>query len=120
LGTAFLLAPEAATSRAWRDALSTHSSRDTVVTTAFSGRSARGIRNRFTDDFESEPPAPYPFQNAITRDIRNAAAATGKAEYLSLWAGQAFPLTRSMPAAELTRLLVQECKIALESVRIRL
>lgn len=117
VGTAFLLAPEAATSRAWREALKAHSARDTVVTPAFSGRSARGIRNRFVDDFASEPPAPYPFQNAMTRDIRNAAAAAGKAAYLSLWAGQAFPLARALPAADLTRLFVQECRLALDGAQ---
>lgn len=120
LGTAFLLAVESASSPAYRTALGEHSSRDTTVTTAFSGRSARGIRNRFVEDFASQVPAPYPYQNAMTRDIRTAAAAQGRSDFLSLWAGQAFPLARPLPAGELTRAFLEQCKLALESARLRL
>lgn len=117
LGTAFLLADEAGSSAAYRDALRTHSARDTTITTAFSGRSARGLRNRFVEEFpEGSLRAPYPFQNAMTRDIRNAAAASGRAEFLSLWAGQAFPLARALPAAEIVRALDSELREAQKSI----
>jgi nitronate monooxygenase len=118
LGTAFLLAQESATSQAYRDALRAHSARDTTITTAFSGRSARGIRNRFVEELpEGSLRAPYPFQNAMTRDIRNAAAAAGRPEFLSLWAGQAFALARALPAAEIVRALQSGLRETLESAR---
>ena len=31
---------------------------------------------------------PYPVQNALTGDIRRAAAKAGRGEFMSLWAGQ--------------------------------
>lgn len=116
LGTAFLLAPEARTAPAYREALASASSADTVVTRAFSGRAARGIKNRLTRELaDPGARAPYPFQNALTRDIRNAAAKAGRAEYLSLWAGQAFPLARQEPAAAIVERVLREMREALDS-----
>ena len=57
VGTAFLRAPEAGTSQAHRDALATDA--PTALTRAFSGRLARGIRNRFMDEHPDAPLA-YP------------------------------------------------------------
>ena len=41
---------------------------------------------------------PYPVQNALTGDIRQAAAKAGRGEFMSLWAGQGVGLARPMPA----------------------
>ena len=49
LGTAFLLADEAGSSPVHRAALKDDQFTETTVTTAFSGRYARGLRNRFID-----------------------------------------------------------------------
>jgi nitronate monooxygenase len=93
-GTAFLGAVEAGTSGPHRRALAAARDRDSVVTRAFSGRPARGLVNAFEHVVDAHPDAilPYPQQNALTRPLRNAAAAAGDLEYLSLWAGQAAPL----------------------------
>ena len=58
LGTAFMLTPEAATSAAHREALRGGGS--TALTRAFTGRSARGIENRFMREHEADAPAGYP------------------------------------------------------------
>ena len=78
---------------AWRDDA-------TVITRAFSGRAARGLANRFTREMSGAPLAPYPAQNALTREIRAAAAKHGDSTLLSLWAGQAAALAREIPAGE--------------------
>jgi nitronate monooxygenase len=59
---------------------------------------------------DSKPGAvlPFPWQNAATRPLRAAAAKAGRADLLSLWAGQGAPLARAMPAAELVGTLVNE------------
>jgi nitronate monooxygenase len=108
LGTAFLDCPEAGTSKAHRSALLADSARVTSITRAFSGRPARGIRNRFVELFERVEPAPFPQQQEATADIRAAAAAAGRVDLMQLWAGQAASLLRSLPAADLVRTLAAE------------
>jgi nitronate monooxygenase len=116
LGTAFLLADESGISAAYRQALKSERARRTVLTRVFSGRAARGIVNRATAELrDPDDIAPYPFQNALTRDIRNAAAAQGNAEFLSLWAGQAAPLAREGPAREIVEGLMRETRAALDA-----
>jgi nitronate monooxygenase len=114
IGTSFLLATESGTASAYREALRSPGSRRTVLTRVFSGRSARGIPNRATAELrDPDDIAPYPFQNAMTRDVRNAAAQQGRAEFLSLWAGQAAPLARAKPAADIVADLMREARASL-------
>ena len=49
LGTAFLACDESGASKTYREALRRARGGDTVITRAFSGRAARGIRNAFVD-----------------------------------------------------------------------
>lgn len=100
-GTAFLLADEAGTSAPYRAALARGG--ETVLTCAFSGRPARGLKNAVTENVQH--PLPYPHQNALTRPLRGAAARTGRAEFLSLWAGTGVGQVRPGPAAEVARQL---------------
>ena len=110
LGTAFLTCPECGASEAWKGALLAQKADATQVTRAFSGRPARGIRNRFMAEIgarQAELPG-FPALNSLTRGIRGAAAKAGDAEALSLWAGQGAPLARRLPAGELLRTLIDE------------
>jgi nitronate monooxygenase len=106
LGTAFMACPEAGTPTVHREALATAT--QTVVTRAFSGRAARGIRNRMTDAFEHLAAAGFPQQQRLTAELRTAAIAAKRTDLMQLWAGQAAPLVRAMPAAELVRMLATE------------
>ncbi|HTO96322.1 MAG TPA: DUF561 domain-containing protein [Myxococcales bacterium] len=108
LGTAFLRCPEAGTSRPYRAALAEARDDATVITRAFSGRPARGLANRFTKEMAGAPLAPYAAQNALTREIRTAAAKASNAGLLSLWAGQAAALGRELPAAGLVERILRE------------
>ncbi len=109
LGTAFLLCPEAGTAPAYRAALRRGRGENTVITRAFSGRAARGLRNRFIDLVaeRDECILPFPIQNSLTRPMRGAAA-QAHSEYLSLWAGTGVSKIRELPAAELVRELMRE------------
>jgi len=93
LGTAFLDCPEAGTAKAHRRALASEAARVTSITRAFSGRPARGIRNRFVELFERVEPAPFPQQQQMTADIRAAAAAAERVDLMQMWAGQGASLT---------------------------
>ena len=69
MGTAFLACPESGAHPQHKAAVLAAADTDTVITRAFSGRSARGIVNHFIEAlrvYEAEV-APFPAQNALTR-----------------------------------------------------
>ena len=104
MGTAFLTCHESGVPQAYKEAVMTASEHHTVVTKAFSGRSARGISNRFTstaDQASASSILAYPYQNSLTRPLRAAAAEQNLADYLSLWAGQGIRMARRASAREL-------------------
>jgi nitronate monooxygenase len=113
LGTAFLLCPEAGTTPPYRAALARAAETDTMLTHAFSGKPARGIRNRFSEELAGVTVPPYPVMNALTRPLRRAAVEQGRAEFLSLWAGQGVAACREVPAGELVFELERETEAAL-------
>jgi nitronate monooxygenase len=102
LGTAFLACPESGASETYKRAILAAKQDTTVVTRAFSGRPARGLKNAFSANVDGRAIAlPYPLQNALTRPMRNSAAQQGLPDYLSLWAGQGVARARAMPAGDL-------------------
>jgi nitronate monooxygenase len=97
-GTAFLLCDESGTGATHRAALRDGRFTETAVTRAFSGRPARGLRNAFMRDHDERAPAAYPEVNNATRPLRAAAAATGDADRMSLWAGTGWQRAEPGPA----------------------
>ena len=118
LGTAFLLCPEAGTAAAYRDALR-GGLEPTRLTRAFTGRTARGIVNRFMDEHDAEAVAAYPEIHHVTQPLRRAAREAGDASLINLWAGEAYPQARELPAAEIVRLLDAETRAALAGAQAR-
>jgi nitronate monooxygenase len=49
----------------------------------------------------------------LTSPMRKEARQAGLADYVNLWAGQAYPLTPAVPAADLVRDLWQQAQAAL-------
>ena len=118
LGTAYLRTPEAGTSAVQREA--TAAATPTVLTRAFSGRTARGIANRWHAEYGGYAPHAYPQVHHLTAPLRARARAAGDAEAINLWAGQAHALARELPAAELTRRLADDARAALAAAAARL
>ncbi|MBI4901179.1 MAG: nitronate monooxygenase, partial [Actinobacteria bacterium] len=108
VGTALLDADEAGTAAAYRRALHDPRFTDTVITRAFSGRWARGLRNAFIETYGPEAPAAYPAVNQLTVPLRRAAAQAGDIEKLSLWAGTSWRSTMAAPAATIIDRLLSE------------
>jgi nitronate monooxygenase len=106
IGTALMLAPEAATPEAQRKLLADR--RPTRVTRAFSGRPARGIVNRFLAEHSDAAPLAYPEIHHATSPLRAAARKRGDAEAFNLWAGQAHELVEARPAEEIVRGMAAE------------
>lgn len=107
LGTAYLHAPETPISNAHRERL-----RDgrTLFTNLMTGGLARGLRGRLVDELGPvrEEAPPYPLASAALAPIRAAAESQGEYGFGPMWAGQAAPLGKPLPAAELTRKLVAD------------
>jgi nitronate monooxygenase len=110
LGTAFLASPECGAPEAHKRAVLAAKTDTTVITRAFSGRPARGLRNDFIAKLAGREDIilPYPLQNMLTRAMRSAAASRGDAGFLSLWAGTGVARARSLPAGDMVRKLVGE------------
>jgi nitronate monooxygenase len=96
-GTAFMLAPEAGTAAVHRDAIAAGT--PTALTRAFTGRLARGIRNRFLLEHRDAPIA-YPEIHYATAPIRAAGREQGDADVINLWAGARHSQAVARPAAE--------------------
>jgi nitronate monooxygenase len=118
VGSAFLRCPEAGTSPAQREALT--SGAPTGLTRAFSGRLARGIVNRWQAAYSDGAPVAYPEINSVTAPLRAHARQAGDADRFNLWAGEAYALAREAPAAEIVAELARDAQAALERLRGRL
>jgi nitronate monooxygenase len=111
LGTAFMLCPEAATSPAHAAALAGPTA--TVMTRAFTGRSARALDNAFVRTFGEDAPDAYPEVHSATTAMRTEARTRGDVDGFHLWAGQSHTLARAVPAADLVAALDAEARRAL-------
>jgi nitronate monooxygenase len=114
IGTAFLACEESGTNVLHRRALFSAAANHTTLTRAFSGRLARGIHNRFVEDWSARSAdlLPYPIQGWFAGGLRAAALEQGRDDLLSLWAGQAAPLLRHRRVDELFAALVRETDTA--------
>jgi nitronate monooxygenase len=111
LGTAFMRARESGTAAVHRAALGTEE--PTALTRAFTGRTARGIANRFLLEHSPDAPSAYPDVHHVTAPLRAAARERSDPELLHLWAGQAHALTRDVAAGAFVEELAAGARRAL-------
>ncbi|WP_286237194.1 NAD(P)H-dependent flavin oxidoreductase [Neptuniibacter halophilus] len=111
LGTSYLLCEESTISALQREALQDQEA-DTALTNLFSGRPARGIRNRLMQDLgDIHPDAPaFPYATPALVPLRQHAEVQGRTDFTPLWSGTDRSGCRALPAAELTRQLWQEAE----------
>jgi len=110
IGTAFLACAQSGTHDLHRDALFSTRAQRTTLTRSFTGRLARGIRNRWTDEWETRvsTPLPFPVQAWFVAQLRAAALAAGHTELISLWSGQIAPALVHRDAATLMNALIED------------
>lgn len=108
IGTAFLACEESGASPEHRAVLFSDQAQHTALTRAFSGRLARGVRNRWTDEVAPTlgTIAPFPVQNWFMAQLRPAALKAGRTDLVSLWAGQASPNLKHRQAGALMQALI--------------
>ena len=103
VGTLLLRTEESGASQLHKDALASERFTETVVSRAFTGRPARGLRNGFIDDYGRHAVTAYPAVHHMTRQLRQRAAAAGDVEGTHFWAGTGFRSATAGPAAEAIR-----------------
>ncbi len=110
IGTAFLACEESGTTNEHRAALFSAQGGDTALTRAFSGRLARGLRNRWVDDMHQRTAelAPFPIQNWFVSRMRATAVESQRTDLVSLWSGQIAPALRHHTAAALMDELIAD------------
>jgi nitronate monooxygenase len=101
VGTVLLRAAESGASATHQAALTDPSRTETVVTRAFTGRPARGLRNAFIDAHQADAPLGYPAIHYLTSPLRKAAAAAGQSDYVHLWAGTGYRHATAEPTADI-------------------
>lgn len=112
VGTAFLRSPQARTSPAHRQALASATDGGTRLTNVFTGRPARGLRNRLMDELGPMSPDAlgFPYASSLLSSLRDHDAHMGRADFAPQWAGQSAALARDEDAAAITHRIVQDAK----------
>jgi nitronate monooxygenase len=110
MGTAFLACEESGANALHRQALLGGQAKQTALTRGFTGRLARGIKNRLLDDLNQKDIEilPYPLQRALVRHLSIPAEKAGRPDLLPLWAGQSANLSRCTDVRSLLDTLVKE------------
>jgi len=110
MGTAFLACEESGASALHRKAILSGQAKETALTRGFTGRLARGIRNRLLDELNQKDMEilPYPLQRALVRHLSIPAEKAGRPDLLPLWAGQSANLSRISNVRTLLDTLVRE------------
>lgn len=110
IGTAFLACRESNAGPLHQELLLSESAKDTALTRVFSGRLARGMRNRMMSELEpfaADIPQ-YPIQNWLTGVLKKAAREQNRDDLMSLWCGQAASLISHRNASSLVTSLIAE------------
>src|SRR5215210_1505392 len=110
VGTAFVASDESAAIPSYKEALQNAKDVDIVLTKTFSGRWARGLKNKFIAEIEKsgiEIPE-YPIQGSLTLPIIVEAQQQNNKEFTNLWAGQSASKSEMKPAADIFIKLVKE------------
>lgn len=110
IGTSFLVSHESAAPFAYKQAVLQAENNNTMMTTSFSGKLARGIENTFMHKMLMMPVAPFPYQNDLTKGIRARAIIDNNIENMSLWAGTSLHLAKSGTMKEIIDRLNAERK----------
>jgi nitronate monooxygenase len=108
MGTALLACDESGASRPHREALRGRKVIHTSLTRAFTGRLARGIRNRLMEELTDAPILPYPLQARLVRSLAIPAEAESRLDLMPLWAGQSASPSRYTNVSAFFSSLVDE------------
>ncbi|MBC7920323.1 MAG: nitronate monooxygenase [Ferruginibacter sp.] len=110
IGTAFLATKQSNATEEHKRKLFSNDAKYTTLTKLFTGRLARGIKSRLTDELKNEEHlvAPYPLQSLFLSALRSGVLSKGKSEYITFWSGQSASLLKFRDSTELFASLVEQ------------
>ncbi|NBA89160.1 DUF561 domain-containing protein [Emticicia sp. CRIBPO] len=111
MGTAFLATNQSNATQDHKDKLFSEEGKDTVLTKVFTGRLARGLRNRLTEELKDSQHlmAPYPLQGKFMGHLKAYPATEGSnSAFRSYWSGQSASLLKFRDAGELMLSIINE------------
>lgn len=116
MGTAFLCCHESGINPRYKETLLALTEDKTTLTRVFSGKMARGIKNKFIERMQihQDQILDYPIQNALTRSMRQEADKLSNIDFMSMWAGQSASLCKTCFATELINKLTDEVSALLK------
>ncbi len=108
VGSAFIACNESAATWVYKSALQNAIDTETVLTKSFTGRWARGLKNKLIGEIEkSDLKLPeYPFQIALTSSFREYGQRQNNKDFIAMWAGQSSAKASTKGASEIFRGLV--------------
>lgn len=107
VGNLLLASQESALEAFEKDRLKKVREDEIMLTKSFSGRYARGIRNKYIEAVEdSEYILPYPYQNKLTNALRKAAKSKQNADFVGIWTGQSIHNYSELSTEEILRNII--------------
>ena len=97
-----------------------HQLRPTVLTRAYTGKPARGIRTAITDYFRTSDKTilPWQIQSQLVLPLCQFAAKSEQIEFMQLWAGQNYARCEQQPAGEIVQQVIDEARHILNDLSI--
>lgn len=88
------------------------SEKEIILTKSFSGRYARGIKNKFTETLENlDCILPYPYQNKLTNELRRVSKIAENPDFVSIWAGQSIHNYSALSTEDILKNLIQNSEL---------
>lgn len=110
IGSLLLASHESALQNFEKERLKNVNEKDIVLTKSFSGRYARGIKNKFIEAIEnSEYILPYPYQNKLTGEMRKMARTVKNDDFVNLWVGQSIVDYSELSTQNILEKLISDC-----------
>jgi enoyl-[acyl-carrier protein] reductase II len=124
VGTRFIATPEARSVTGYKEALLKTAEDGTVISRAFTGKTLRAVRNKWTDYFEQHPEELQPFPAQVVRSFQDGAMHLGGDENAEVDpdkecypAGQGVgAIHEIVPAGDLVRMFVEQAEEVLDRV----
>ncbi|MBT2621170.1 nitronate monooxygenase [Chryseobacterium sp. ISL-6] len=111
VGSILLASQESALRLFEKEKLKAVNERDIVLTKSFSGRYARGIKNKFIETLDnSEYVLPYPYQNKLTNELRKVAKTMCNTDFVNIWLGQSIHNYSELSTVDILKNLILEVK----------